>query len=122
MRNCLDNSSEKNYNSCDMKHSSAPWRKFEHSWDSTSIADSDGNIICSLSIYDEATEENQQELEAQMDANANLMKAAPELLKALQNFVSVCDTAPPIEIIKHIGIACEQARIAIAKATNRNNQ
>jgi hypothetical protein len=66
-----------------MKHSSTPWRKFEHSWDSTSIADSNGNIICSLSIYDEATEENQQELEAQMDANAKLIKAAPELLQNL---------------------------------------
>jgi hypothetical protein len=66
-----------------MKHSSTPWRKFEHSWDSTSIADSNGNIICSLSIYDEATEENQQELEAKMDANAKLIKAAPELLQNL---------------------------------------
>ncbi len=66
-----------------MKHSSTPWRKFEHSWDSTSIADSNGNIICSLSIYDEATEENQQELEAKMNANAKLIKAAPELLQNL---------------------------------------
>lgn len=104
-----------------MKHSSTPWRKFEHSWDSTSIADSNGNIICSLSIYDEATEENQQELEAKMNANANLIKTAPELLEALRNFVSVCDTAPPIELIKYIAQACEQARAAIAKATGATN-
>lgn len=104
-----------------MKNSTTPWQKFEHSWDSTSIADSDGNIICSLSIYDEATEDNQQELEEQMDADANLIAAAPELLEALRNFVSVCDTAPPIELIKYIAQACEQARATIAKVTGTTN-
>jgi hypothetical protein len=102
-----------------MKHSPSPWRKFEHSWHSTSIADSNGNIICSLSIYDEATEENQQELETQMDANANLIKAAPELLENL-NVILECLRLGynANECVNEI----ENAIAVIAKATNQKNQ
>lgn len=38
------------------------------------------------------------------------------LLEAARAIVAACDTAPPIDIIKHIGAACEQARAAIALA------
>lgn len=100
-----------------MKNSPTPWQKFEHSWDSTSIADSDGNIICSLSIYDEATEENQQELEEQMDADANLIVAAPDLLEALEVVQN------SIETTGHFRNSSmhEMVKRAIAKATGTTN-
>jgi hypothetical protein len=95
-----------------MKNSTTPWQKLEHSWDSTSIADSDGNIICSLSIDDEATEDNQQELEEQMDANANLIVAVPDLLEALMLITSGANTDARSFVIAHN---------AIAKATGATN-
>jgi hypothetical protein len=49
-------------------------------------------------------------------ANAHLIAAAPELLLALESFVTACDTAPPIDLISHISSACKKARAAIAKA------
>jgi hypothetical protein len=52
-------------------------------------------------------------------ANARLIAAAPELLEALRLFVSVCDTAPPTELMASIGSACKQARAAIAKAEGK---
>ena len=39
-----------------------------------------------------------------------------ELLDALEEFTSACDTAPPIEFIQRIGMACETAKKAIEKA------
>lgn len=50
-------------------------------------------------------------------ANARLTAAAPELLAACAAFVAACDSAPPTQLIEHIGKCCEQARAAIAKAT-----
>lgn len=49
-------------------------------------------------------------------ANARLISAAPELLEALESFVTACDTAPPIDLISHISAACEKARAVLAKA------
>jgi len=103
-----------------MKHSTIAWKKLEHSWDSTSIADSDGNIICSLSIYDEATEENQEELESQMDANANLIVSAPDLLEALKETLQWTHRAMELEVSNSMVRAQEEsikkAEAAIAKA------
>lgn len=52
-------------------------------------------------------------------ANAQLIVAAPELLKACEALVWACDNAPPVELvelIKHISDACEKAKLAINKA------
>ena len=51
-----------------------------------------------------------------LEANARLISAAPELLESLEDFVSVMDTAPPMEFIARISRSAEQARAAIAKA------
>lgn len=67
-----------------IKHTPKHWEKIEHSWSDTSIVDPDGSTICKLSIINEATEENQQDLEWQMDVNADLIAAAPEMLEALE--------------------------------------
>ena len=62
-----------------------PWEMCEHSWSDTSVyKKSDGNKrICTDSIHDDATEENQQELMRNQIANMQLIVAAPEMLDAL---------------------------------------
>ena len=49
-------------------------------------------------------------------ANANLIAEAPALLYACEFLVNVCETAPPVELIKQISDACIIAKQAIAKA------
>lgn len=48
---------------------------------------------------------------------AELVRAARDrieaLEKALRYFVTACDTAPPVQFIAHVGIACEKARAAL---------
>lgn len=50
------------------------------------------------------------------EANARLIAASPDLLAALEKFVGTCDRGNPQDFIRNIGIACEQARAAVAKA------
>lgn len=64
------------------------WKIIEHSWSDTSIRDAEGNKVCTLSIYNEATEENQAELEGLMGRRARLLRAAPELEDVLR---TMCD-------------------------------
>lgn len=64
------------------KHTAGPWAVVEHSWSDIGVYASE-HRVCLLSIYDEATEETQSELEARDSANARLIAAAPELLEAL---------------------------------------
>lgn len=45
-----------------------------------------------------------------------LEKQNKKLLEVCKLFVSACETAPPIELIKYIDIACNQAKAAISKA------
>jgi len=57
------------------------WEVVEHSWSDTSIMCGD-KTICTMSIYDEATEETQDELEDEVSRNFKLIASAPELLEA----------------------------------------
>lgn len=57
------------------------------------------------------------ETETMSEANARLIAASPDLLEALHQFVSVCKTSPPMDLMQNIGLACEAAESAIAKAT-----
>lgn len=68
------------------KHTPGPWKTIEHGWSQTGIY-ADGAQIAIIDIYDEATEENQNELEARTAANARLIAAAPDLLDALKTVV-----------------------------------
>lgn len=72
-------------------HTAGPWEVFEHSWSDSSICGGNRNskTICSMSIYSEATEETQLALESEMDANAHLIAAAPDLLEALRPLVGL---------------------------------
>jgi hypothetical protein len=50
-------------------------------------------------------------------ANARLIAAAPELFDACRELVEACDHGSQVELMALIGMACEVAREAIAKAT-----
>ncbi len=61
------------------------WKMVEHSWSDTSIYTVDDKYICTLSIKNEATEANQEKLEALMKRRALLMVAAPKMLDMLKS-------------------------------------
>ena len=65
------------------------WEVIEHNWSDTSIVDCDtGKTICTLSIYDEATEEDQEELEIYTSKQALLISKAPEMLEMLKEVLA----------------------------------
>ncbi|WP_186425081.1 hypothetical protein [Cupriavidus metallidurans] len=72
------------------KHTEGPWEAVEHSWAEIGIYGG-GKRIAGLSIADEATEETETMLGAQMEANATLMKSAPNLFEALKGAVAAWD-------------------------------
>ncbi len=46
-------------------------------------------------------------------ANARLIAQAPAMAEALEAFVAACETAPPVDLIAHIGAACEKAKAVL---------
>lgn len=48
-----------------------------------------------------------------VDAMDELIQQRDTLAEALEQFVNVCDHAPPVDIIKHIGESCASARKAL---------
>lgn len=66
------------------------WTVEEHSWSDTSLMCGE-KTIATMSIYHDATEETQEELENEVTANFNLLAAAPELLEALQEAILCLD-------------------------------
>lgn len=64
------------------------WEVVEHSWSDTSIMCGD-KTICTMSIYDEATESTQDELEDEVSRHFKLIAAAPELLEALKDITGL---------------------------------
>jgi hypothetical protein len=92
-----------------MKHTPGPWEVIEHSWSETSIFYGKDKRIARLTIYDVAAENTQQSLKKEMDANARLIAAAPELLEALTGIIKDCDLDLPVWRV-------DEAREAISKA------
>ena len=45
---------------------------------------------------------------------ARLIAQAPAMAEALEAFVAACETAPPVDLITHIGAACEKAKAVLA--------
>lgn len=69
-----------------------PWHKVEHSWSDTSIYDADQNPVFTSSIRDDATEDNQEELEAKqrevIDFTLTAVNHHQELITRLYNLVN----------------------------------
>lgn len=99
------------------KHTPGPWSVVKHSWSDTSIVGARGRV-CGLSIYCDATEDNQQELEAVAAADASLIAAAPDLLALAQRWAAL--DAGSWHAVRHENEKrelLEDTAAAIAKAT-----
>jgi hypothetical protein len=72
-----------------------PWYKVEHSWSDTSIYDAGQNPVFTSSIRDEATEDNQDELEAKqaevIDFTITAVNHHDELRTRLYNLKNAVD-------------------------------
>lgn len=68
----------------EFKGTKGNWELIEHNWSDSSIICGD-NVICTNSIYEYATEENQMILESEMSANMLLISKAPEMLELLKD-------------------------------------
>lgn len=78
------------------------WEVIEHSWSDTSLV-CDNKTIAMQTISEEATEENQQELEEEVAYNFKLMSKAPELLAFLQEhyrYLRLKDQKKALQLIK----------------------
>ena len=70
------------------------WELVEHNWSDTSIYDKNGNVVCTKSIYDEATEETQDELENKVSNNFKLLVCAPEMFEFESEMVKRYPNSP----------------------------
>lgn len=72
------------------KKATSAWTIVEHSQSDTSIYDQNNRLICTKSIDDEdCTEDNQEELEAEVSKDFNLIVCAPEMLQLLK-YLNAC--------------------------------
>ncbi len=83
------------------KWTPGPWETIKHSWECTGIYSGDqftrfAYRVAVAKIDDDVTEDNQDEFEITMDANARLIAAAPELFEAL------------VEAIAELNACCEE--------------
>jgi hypothetical protein len=76
------------------KWSAGPGETIKHSWECTGIYSGDRRVAI-IKIDDEVTEENQEELERVVDANAPLIAAAPDLFEALAEVMEWIDNWSP---------------------------
>lgn len=74
----------------EFKGSKEKWEVLEHNWYDTSIVSGD-KTIATISIYDEATEENQEKLEEEVMYNFMLIVKAPEMLEIIQAHIFALD-------------------------------
>lgn len=93
----------------EFKGTPGTWKIVGHWWSDTSII-SGSKTICTNSLYGEATEETQEELENEVSANFTLIAAHPDLLQALVELLAFCKSH---NMDNHF---TEQADLAILKA------
>lgn len=75
------------------------WEIVEHSWSDTSIYNQDGRLICTKSIDDEdTTEENQDEREEEVSRDFNLIVCGQEAIALLERIYSADESVHPLEI------------------------
>lgn len=66
----------------------APWRIVEHNWEETSVYDADGDVVCSITISIEVTEETQDHYEQIAYEKARAIAALPEIAEAIEKTIA----------------------------------
>lgn len=99
----------------DTKFTPGPWEIMEHSWSHIGVYAGDKGITA-LDIYNEATEENEADLGAEMLANSSLIAAAPDLYEFAAEFVEAWADGMAGD-----SSLLDKAKAAIAKATGEIN-
>lgn len=100
-----------------MKMTPGPWECVDHSWSDCGVY-AGGKRIAGLTVRDDATEENQDELTAEMQANARAMAAVPDLIAALERVMLDITFMVESKLIPDVrdDIIYTRARDALAKA------
>lgn len=94
------------------QHTPGPWHYgINRSGHSFLVKDPEGRLVCNMSWHHSSREH--YPLQAESEANARLIAAAPELLEALTAAWNSMDTSIP----GSPGSPIEKARAALAKAT-----
>lgn len=94
----------------EFKGTKGKWEVIEHSWSDTSIVCGD-KTICTKSIYDECTEESQEQVELETMANFNLLASSKDLLDFAQDFVAKVESGRSRSTDSY-----KKAKLAINKA------
>lgn len=76
----------------EFKGTKGKFEVIEHNWSDTSLVCGE-KTIATISIYDEATEETQEDLENEVSANFMLLSKAPEMLEMLQKIYKIENAA-----------------------------
>jgi hypothetical protein len=106
---------------CSWADGTQPWEVFAR--DTSPDARPDDKVI----LAENMPEANARRLCAAWNAVEGLSTAALEsgavkdLLAACRAFVTACDSAPPLQVMKHISAACEIGRAALAKCQLSSN-
>lgn len=80
------------------------------------IWDAQGEVIAVTHDRADALSFDERWVKPVEKARATAIAALPDLLEALERFVTVCDTAPPVAFLQHISEVNKQARQALTKA------
>jgi len=105
------------------KHTPAPWRVTDNSWEISTVYNRSGDPVAECHINPDVTEETQDIFERQKDANARLIASAPDMfdtLTDLEEYLADCADAD-IEGGNTEMRLLMQVREVLAKATGRSN-
>ena len=80
-----------------MANQGTKWTVKHNCWHTSTVYGPDGEMIAECPIASGVTEETQGECEAEKEANARLIVAAPAMLEALIDALDLIETITPIE-------------------------
>ena len=74
----------------------ARWTVTHNSWETSTVYDAKGEIVCECPISNDVTEETQEHYEAINEAKAEAIVALPELIKAVTSFIGEIEDTPSV--------------------------
>jgi hypothetical protein len=100
------------------QHTPGAWTVTDNSWEISTVYGPAGQVIAECPIDSTVLEETQDEFEAVKEANARLIAAAPELLKACSDWIDWLKPDAPFreDAADYEAQMLDAMRAAIAKA------